>query len=147
MRAREEGTTVAWKKPSEGLVARFHAALPRDRRSESRKMFGFPAAFVNGNMFTGLHEERMILRLSETDRASLAAKGAKAFEPMAGRPMKEYLVVPGSVLEDSASLVDWTARAFSYASGLPPKEKKAAKAKGEKKEKKAAPSSPGKKRG
>ena len=41
--------------------------MPRAARSlrgvEQRKMFGYPALFVRGNMFAGLVRDTMILRL------------------------------------------------------------------------------------
>ena len=32
--------------------------------AQVRKMFGFPAAFVNGQMFSGLYDDYMFVRLS-----------------------------------------------------------------------------------
>ena len=39
--------------------------------AEKRQMFGFPAYFVNGNMFTGVFEDVIILRLADPDREEL----------------------------------------------------------------------------
>jgi hypothetical protein len=83
---------MAWKKPSAELVAAFDAVLP-GAPAERRLMFGFPAAFVNGNMFMGLFEESFILRL-DGDRKALAkwAKTAFAYgrslSPKAKKPSK-----------------------------------------------------------
>ena len=53
--------------------------------SERRKMFGYPCAFVAGNLFTGLHQENVIVRLAERDRvAAIGTEGARLFEPMSG---------------------------------------------------------------
>jgi hypothetical protein len=60
---------MAWEKSPESLIEAFHEALPDDDRIERRKLFGFPCAFVNGNMFTGLHQRDMIVRLPEDARA------------------------------------------------------------------------------
>jgi TfoX/Sxy family transcriptional regulator of competence genes len=88
-------------------------------------MFGQPCAFVNGNMFTGLHGPRMVLRLPDERRRSfLAIEGATIFEPMPGRPMKEYVVIPESVLRDESALRDWIEQAFLSAAALPVKEPK-----------------------
>jgi TfoX/Sxy family transcriptional regulator of competence genes len=115
---------MAWKKSSPELVAKFVAALPADPRAERRKMFGYPCCFVNDNMFAGLHEERMVLRLDPVARAELLAEpGASVFEPMPGRPMKEYVVVPPAVLASAPLLERWTMRSFSWASSLPPKKR------------------------
>jgi TfoX/Sxy family transcriptional regulator of competence genes len=89
-------------------------------------MFGMPAAFLNGNMFAGLHEQRFIVRLSPDDlKEALENKGAAPFEPMPGRPMREYVVVPPSAVTVPADLDRWLGLAFGYATSLEPKAKKA----------------------
>jgi TfoX/Sxy family transcriptional regulator of competence genes len=96
-------------------------------------MFGFPCAFYNNQMFAGLFEEQMFVRLPADQRAELlAVPGAAPFEPMAGRPMREYVVLPESVLTSSGELSDWLDRALAYVAAMPPKpakEKKPPKAK------------------
>ena len=97
-------------------------------------MFGYPCAFVQGNLFMGLFEQSMMLRLCETDRATfLALDGAGPFEPMAGRPMKEYALVPVEMLRRPDELTAWVRRSLDYAASLPPKEKKPKKPKKPKK--------------
>lgn len=119
-----------WRKSPPSLIALFDAVLPDDPRVERRKMFGYPCAFVNGNMFTGLHQEDLIVRLDETDRAQAREEvGAETFEPMAGRPMREYVALPGDVLEDEATVAAWVQRALDFAGALPVKEKKPRKKK------------------
>ena len=121
---------MAWKKSSEGLKAIFDTALPADPRVERRQMFGYPSAFVNGHLFAGLHEERMVVRLDEAERNELlGVEGAGIFEPVKGRPMREYIVVPQSILGDQRALRRWTARALSYAATLPPKAARATRGK------------------
>jgi TfoX/Sxy family transcriptional regulator of competence genes len=117
---------MAWKKPSTQLIETFDAVLPGPP-AERRLMFGFPAAFVNGNMFMGLHEERLVLRLDDGPRQALLAGGAKLFEPMKGRPMKEYVVAPAELVGDRKALAKWADKAFAYGQSLPPKAKKPAK--------------------
>jgi hypothetical protein len=66
-------------------------------------MFGSPAGFVNGNVFMGPHQHNMVLRLPDSPRAGLLAmEGAATFEPIAGRAMKEYVVVPPSLPSKAA---------------------------------------------
>lgn len=43
---------MAWKKPAPETIATFEAVLP-GAPAERRMMFGYPAAFVNGNVFMG----------------------------------------------------------------------------------------------
>jgi TfoX/Sxy family transcriptional regulator of competence genes len=116
------------KSPPE-LEKTFEEAFPDDPRAARRKMFGFPAGFVNGNMFGGLFENHIVLRLGETDRQTITAQdGAAPFKPM-GRPMTGYVTVPASIRQEPARLREWVQRAFEYGVSLPPKEKKEKKAK------------------
>ena len=88
-------------------------------------MFGMPAAFVNGNMCASLFGERLLVRLPDAPRAELLAmEGGGAFEPMPGRPMKEYALVPPSVIADDAAVRGWLEQAISYAESMPTKAKK-----------------------
>ena len=111
------------KSPLE-LIAIFDAVMPGPP-AVRRLMFGFPAGFINGNMFMGLFEDKMILRLPDDLRDELmGVEGAKAFAPMAGRVMKAYVVVPDSLLGDRKTLSSWVSKALAHGESLPPKEKK-----------------------
>ena len=119
----------SWSKSPEALVALFEEVFPGPP-AVARKMFGFPAGFVNGNMFMGLHQADLIVRLPADQRAELLAQeGAHIFEPMAGRPMAEYVAVPPGMLVQPATLEPWVARALEYGASLPPKAPKAPKPK------------------
>ncbi|MGA8207534.1 MAG: TfoX/Sxy family protein [Candidatus Dormiibacterota bacterium] len=111
----------SFEKSPPDLVRRFDEIaelLPQARR---RQMFGYPACFVNGNLFMGIHQDRCFLRLGETDRASFVSSfGARLFEPMPGRPMREYVVVPPELL-GSPEAEKWARRALAFAWTLPPK--------------------------
>src|SRR5437016_8744295 len=87
----------------DALVRRFNDAIAPLDSVQSRKM---SAAFRNGNMFAGLFQDSMILRLGEADRLALSKRGGRPFEPMPGRPMREYVVVPAKVVGDPAELQD-----------------------------------------
>ena len=114
--------TMKWRKSPETLMEKFTAIVPHDPAVEQRKMFGYPAAFVGGNLFMSLFQDSLVLRLSETDRATLLSMaGASAFEPMPGRPMREYVTVPPAMLEQQATLAGWIRRSLNYAKSLPAK--------------------------
>ncbi|HEX2194585.1 MAG TPA: TfoX/Sxy family protein [Candidatus Limnocylindria bacterium] len=110
-----------WAKAPPELVETFTTAVAELGGAQQRKMFGYPAAFANGNMFTGIYQDRWFVRLGEDDRRRLAAAGGSTFEPMRGRPMREYLELPASVLSDDAARADWLQRSLAYALSLPPK--------------------------
>jgi TfoX/Sxy family transcriptional regulator of competence genes len=116
-----------WRKPPADLIERFHEAVAGIEGVEVRKMFGFPAAFVGGNMTAGLHQDAFMVRLSEADRAERLADGWSTFEPMPGRPMREYVALPTAVIADVDAAREWIERAAEYARTLPPKAPKARK--------------------
>ncbi len=92
-----------------------------------RPMFGYPCGFVNGNMFTGLFADKMFVRLPEDSRAELMGIGGSTFEPMPGRPMRDYVVIPRTIIAKPAELKLWAGKALRYGESLPAKKKKPAK--------------------
>jgi len=110
-----------WRPAPEGLVRVFEAAVRNIPDATLKKMFGYPAAFVGGNMFSGLFQESAIVRLPEDQRSDLMRAGARPFEPMPGRPMREYVVLPPPVVESPGELRRWLDEARVYAATLPPK--------------------------
>jgi len=123
-------TGSKWRKSPADLIELFTSLLPEEPAIEKRQMFGYPCAFVNGNMFTGLHQEALIVRLGEDDRKRLIDEaGAKQFEPMPGRAMREYVALPQALLDDRARLTEIIAAAKEFASALPPKVRKPRKKK------------------
>ena len=115
-----------WEKSPEALVQLLDRVLPEGPNIERRKMFGYPCAFVNGNMFAGLFAKQMFVRLSVEERlAMMADQGAKPLEPMPGRPMKDYIVVPPALMIRETALKALVARAMTFGAGLAPKIKKA----------------------
>jgi TfoX/Sxy family transcriptional regulator of competence genes len=114
-----------WRKSPPELVERFQATMSAVPDANLRQMFGYPAAFAaNGHMFTGLHEDRWVIRLPDDARAELAAVGGTPFEVMPGRPMREYLVVPAAIQGDATALQTWLDRSLAYTQALPAKAKK-----------------------
>jgi TfoX/Sxy family transcriptional regulator of competence genes len=117
---------MSMPKAGEAAMAAFEELLPVRPDVRRRPVFGQPAAFVGGNMFLGVFGEHLFVRLSEADRAVAEKElGAKPFEPMPGRPMREYVVLPPSVLSDRKKASGWVDRALRYAGTLPAKKPKA----------------------
>jgi TfoX/Sxy family transcriptional regulator of competence genes len=109
-------------KESEALL---RSLLPDRRDVALRPMFGNLSAFVSGNMFMGVFGEDLLVRLSESDRTELLkVKGAAVFEPMKGRQMKEYVVVPASWRSDPSKIRPWVERSLEWSSRLPAKKPK-----------------------
>jgi TfoX/Sxy family transcriptional regulator of competence genes len=104
------------------LVARFDGVAARHPAAERRKMFGYPALFVGGNMATGLFAEQWVVRLGREDIDELLGMpGAGPFAPAAGRTMTGWGTLPPDVVADDAALDAWVERAIAFAASLPAK--------------------------
>jgi len=84
-------------------------------------MFGYPAAFLGGNMVCGLHEDRLVLRLDPRAAAAAKKHGACDFEPMPGRSMRGWIAVPRKLVADHELVEGWLESAFRHAATLPTK--------------------------
>ena len=122
---------MKWKKVSPEMCDILDDAL-KAFACEKRRMFGTPAYFVNNNMFAGAWQDVIILRLSPADRDEIrkVSDEVVAFEPMEGRPMKEYVAVPEPFASDRREFMKWVERSYAFARSLPPKVKKEKKKKG-----------------
>ena len=117
---------MAWKKIPKENHPIFYDVLPDDKRVKSIKMFGGICGTVNGNMFIGLWADTMMVRLDEPDRKKvLAMKGGQPFDPMGrGKPLKEMVLLPKTVMKQKARLRRWVQKALDFTSEMPPKKKK-----------------------
>lgn len=109
-------------KPSSTAKDLFQRLLPEDPDVTQRPMFGQQAGFVNGNMFLCLFGERIAVKLSgQKAEELLATEGAGPFEPMEGRPMKDYIVLPLDWHANAESAEYWVEQSLAYVRTLPPK--------------------------
>jgi TfoX/Sxy family transcriptional regulator of competence genes len=115
---------MAWTKSPQSLIDLFDRSVPLAASVSRRKMFGYPAAFANGNLFIGLHQSDFVMRLSQDDRARFSAQyGERTFEPMKGRQMREYVRLPEQLLADTRKRASWIKRSLKYAEAVVPKVK------------------------
>ena len=115
-----------FEKSSPQLVARFNEVLDRNAAPDitRRQMFGYPCAWIGGNMLTGLFAEDWWIHVSEPDHeALLALPGAHPFEVMPGKAMGRYVVMPPDVAADDTKVDAWLAKAVAFTRSLPPKKK------------------------
>ncbi len=66
-----------------------------------------------------------------------AEYGVRHFEPMPGRPMRAYTVLPEEVVEDEDRYAEVLRAAYAFAAALPPKIKGPPKPKKERRPRKA----------
>lgn len=115
-------------KPSAGLIAEFKAVVTQLPSGEPRKMFGYDAVFVRGNMAVGLWRNTCVVKVSLADQAKLLESGlAEPFAPMKGRVMTGWLELSEELAHDPEELLAWSERAVAFVATLPPKVKKASK--------------------
>jgi TfoX/Sxy family transcriptional regulator of competence genes len=117
-----------WKKAPAENIDFFDKILVNHPDVEKRKMFGYPCAFLRGNMFFGLFEDSFFLRLSEEDRARIITLNLAApFEPLPGRVMKEYVALSTEAVSGSDIFQTWFEKSIGFTARLPVKPKKAGK--------------------
>ena len=113
-----------FEKSPPALVERFEAVVGRAATPATtrRKMFGYPCAWVGGNMATGLFSTSWWVRLSPERLAQVIESGeGRGFEVMPGRPMKGYAALPDADVADDARIDAWVGEALAYTATLPPK--------------------------
>lgn len=119
--------SATWKKSPPDLIERFSKALPVRSDLVRKPMFGYPAAFLNGNMACGLFQDCVVVRLGKEASAKVVASGeAMPFEPMPGRSMGGYVLVPAAAAQDTKLLSAWLQRGVEHAASLPKKAPKVA---------------------
>jgi TfoX/Sxy family transcriptional regulator of competence genes len=114
---------MSMPKPSEQAKAAFQKLMPPDPAVTTRPMFGNLSGFVNGNMFCGLFGEDLFVRVSDEDQARVRKQGGRAFEPMPGRAMTGYVVVPAGWQKKPDATRAWIVTALSWSRALPAKDK------------------------
>ena len=116
-------------KPSEKAKAAFTSLVPGDPSITLKPMFGNLAAFVNGNMATGLFGEDLFVRLPDDEAAHVKRDGGRPFEPVPGHAMSGYVMVPATWQKNPDSVRAWVNRALTLTRAMPAKAKKPAAAK------------------
>lgn len=105
----------------ETIAARVRAALADQEGLEEKRMFGGVAFLLHGHMCCGVQEDRLILRLGETQgNAAFGPPYVKPFAPT-GRAMKGWVTVEGEGIAADAALANWLQQAAAFTRALPPK--------------------------
>lgn len=116
-----EGAMPGFAGSPAALVERFSAILDGYPDATRKKMFGYPAAFVGGNLATSLFHDRWVVRLPDDEAEAAKAAGAESFEPVAGRPMKAFVLIPTADVDDDATIRGWVERGLAHAASMPAK--------------------------
>ena len=96
-------TVAAYERVAEAFAA---------RGAKKGSMFGMPVLKANEKVFAGTFGDAMTFKLGPGDLAkALKTKGVEPFEPMKGRAMKEWVLVPLAGKAKWAALAE---QAWSY---------------------------------
>ena len=116
---------MKWEKMSQEAAQQLEVMV-KPFECQKKPMFGHEVYWVNGNMFAGVFQSLLFFRLSLQDQQEFLGKfkDAQQFEPMAGRPMKDYVVIPESVLGDKTALSEWMKRSYDFTASLQEKKPK-----------------------
>jgi hypothetical protein len=119
---------VTLPQPSEDDYAWFDQLLPDAPGVTRQPMLGNVAGFIEGQMFLALLGDRIAVRLGPIGREKLLEiDGTAPFEPMPGRPLREYVVLPEAWRNRPTEAEAWVRRSMEYASALPEKSEPARK--------------------
>ncbi len=116
----------AWVKKDDALIERV-AGLLSVAPVHRKNMFGSAAWFLesNGMMFAGAWGEAIMVRVGAKRTSELIESGmAEKFDPMGGRPMREYILLDSERIAEDDVLIGWLDEASEYAGALPPKPNK-----------------------
>jgi TfoX/Sxy family transcriptional regulator of competence genes len=120
-----------WAKKDEALIERIDGLLAT-APVRRKNMFGTAAWFLDSNdtMFAGAWGEGVMVRIGEQRTKQLLESGdAEPFDPMGGKPMREYVLLNSERIAEDNDLLDWLDQASEFTSLLPPKHKKPRKKK------------------
>ena len=86
---------------------------------EPGKAFGMPAYYVNGKMFAGVFSDGATIKVpAETAAELLGREDIEEFSPMAGRKMKNWVIIRHEKPADFARDKDLFSTAFDYVYAL-----------------------------
>lgn len=99
----------------QALVDRILADQRAAGAIECKHFFSGAAAYIDGQIFMTLTPVGLALKLSEHDRARLAALGAGPLRYFPNAPIKkDYVILPDSVIGDDAALAQWARASMEF---------------------------------
>ena len=105
----------------EGLAVRLQELFGSDKRVTQRKMFGGLALMFQGNMFVGITDNDLMVRVGKADYAAALAEPHAREMTFTGRPLTGYVYVAADGITEDEDLQRWCDWALSFACTLPAK--------------------------
>lgn len=95
--------------------------------AQRRRLFGCPAWFADGGLFAFVHGQEVVLKLDGQDQGTFAETYRRAHTFVSGgRPLRNFVALPGEDFLAGGEVVYWLARAQAYVvgDGKPPPRKR-----------------------
>jgi hypothetical protein len=106
--------STKWRPAAARWEQAFERVMEEMPNAERKERYGYLALFRRGSLTAGLHSAGLYVRLSEADRKQLIDLGGMVFEPLPGKKMHEYVIVPADFATDLKSLRAWIDRAMAF---------------------------------
>jgi TfoX/Sxy family transcriptional regulator of competence genes len=106
---------------NEDIEARIQKLTSRWQNTQSKKMFGGVCHLLNGNMFCGVYQDFLILRLGPDQAGEALQMSAVRPFDITGKPMKGWVMVAQDGFHSDNDLKQWLLKARNFAAALPPK--------------------------
>jgi TfoX/Sxy family transcriptional regulator of competence genes len=104
-----------------GLAERVRTALAGSTGVAERKMFGGLCYLLRGNMFCGVVDDHLMVRVgAEAYQAALAMPHTREMD-FTGRPLRGLVYVAPTGIRTKRALAVWLERGMAYARSLPAK--------------------------
>ncbi len=114
----------------EELADRIRAAVGPRPDVDERHMFGGVAFLLDGKMFIGVADDRLMVRVGPEAHAKALSQPHALPMDFTGRPMKGYVFVAAAGVRTVAMVKKWTEQALAFVATVKTKPKKKARAKG-----------------
>ncbi|MDP6358082.1 MAG: TfoX/Sxy family protein [Planctomycetota bacterium] len=106
---------------NERLAESIRSVLHQKKGITERKMFGGIAFMLNGNMFCGIVDDKLMLRLGNAGVEEALEQPHTRPMDFTGRVMKSMLYVDPEVIVSDADVESWVVKAVDFAATFPPK--------------------------
>jgi len=105
----------------EAFADRIRAVLGDDPGIDERKMFGGIAFLIDGNMFVGIANDDLMVRVGpDAWEEALDHPNTREMD-FTGKPMRGYVYVDADGIAEEDDLRAWVERGLTFAGSLPPK--------------------------
>jgi hypothetical protein len=106
---------------NEEIERRINRIVLNWKNTARKKMFGGGCHLLNGNMYSGVYKDFLILRLDEEDfRNAQESPFVKPFD-ITGRLMKGWVMVEQGGFKTDPELEVWLSKVRRFVETLPPK--------------------------